>query len=47
MISARAESDQVMFVSDVFLLAVVQRVIVVDVVLYTAVFRICWTTGRQ
>ena len=47
MVSTRPKSDQVMFVSGVFLLGVVQWVVVVDVVLNAAVLRVRWAIDCQ
>lgn len=43
MISTRAESDQIMPVSDVFLLCVVERVVVRDVILDATILLVRWT----
>jgi hypothetical protein len=47
MISTRTKSDEVVLVSDVFLLGIVQRIVVDDVCLYTVELWIRRTTDRQ
>lgn len=47
MVSARTKSDEIVLVSDVFLLGVVQWVVVSDVVLDAAVFLVRWAIDCQ
>lgn len=47
MVSTRAKSDQVMLVSDVFLLRVVQGVVVRDVILDATILLFRWTIDCQ
>jgi hypothetical protein len=47
MISTRTKSDEVVLVSDVFLLGIMQRIVVGDVCLYAVELWICRTTDRQ
>lgn len=47
MVSAGTKSDQIMLVSDVFLLGVVKWVVIRDVILYAAILLVRWTIDCQ
>jgi len=47
MVSARAESDEVLFVLNVLHLSSVERLVRFEVVADTAVFRLGWTVDRK
>jgi hypothetical protein len=47
MVSTRSKGDQIMFVSNVFLLSLMQWVVVRDVILDTAIFLVRWTIHCQ